>query len=279
MQIVTTKKSLSESLKPLRDSGKTIGFVPTMGALHNGHIGLVKRSVAENDITVVSIFVNPTQFNNAGDLDNYPRTPEADARMLEEAGANFLFLPSVDEMYPSGAVSEPVELGALETVMEGAFRPGHFQGVATIVKRLFDAVQPRCAYFGEKDFQQLAVIRHLVKREGIRIDIIACPTAREASGLAMSSRNMRLGNGLKQEAAFISKALFWLKDSGRSFPLPDALQKAAKLIELPGHLKVEYLEIAEADTLQPVKQWTEKPLRAFAAVYAGDVRLIDNVAL
>jgi len=288
MKICTLKEELVQDLSPYRLKKRTIGFVPTMGALHNGHLSLVKQSKSENDLTVVSIFVNPTQFNNAEDLTNYPRTEDADTQMLEKAGVDFLFMPSVTEMYASDGKSfdaeksgkEEFSFGELETVMEGKFRPGHFKGVAQIVKRLFEVVNPHKAYFGEKDFQQLAVIRQLVKDYHLDVDIIACPTMRESSGLAMSSRNLRLTDDQRKDAAVISTALHWLKYSGRRYSLEEAIKHAATMIESSGNLKVEYLEIADSNSLQAIKNWSssEDP-RAFAAVQAGKVRLIDNVSL
>ena len=279
MQVFTQQRALSAYLQPLRATG-TIGFVPTMGALHDGHISLVRRSKAENAVTVVSIFVNPTQFNNREDLEKYPRMPEADRRMLEAAGADVLFSPGEAEMYPEGSLHESYDFGALDHVMEGANRPGHFNGVGQIVRRLFEAVQPGKAYFGEKDFQQLAVIRRLVAIAQLPVVVVACPTVREPSGLAMSSRNLRLSAPLRTEAAVIYRALQWLRENGRQHPLPAAAAKAAALIEASGVLNVEYLVIADEVSLQPAVAWDDRiPLRAFAAVQAGDVRLIDNLPL
>src|SRR4030095_6679172 len=191
MKILTKKQEIVTALAPTWQKKASIGFVPTMGALHAGHKALVRRSMEENEVTVVSIFVNPTQFSQASDLEKYPRTPEADKNMLEQTGATFLFSPSTDEMYPGGTALQDISLGNLESVMEGVYRPGHFQGVAHIVRLLFETVQPHRAYFGEKDFQHLAVIRRMVQMEKLPVEIVPCPTVREASGLAMSSRNMR----------------------------------------------------------------------------------------
>jgi len=288
MKICTTKKELAAELDVYRLKKRTIGFVPTMGALHEGHLSLVKRSRSENDLTVVSIFVNPTQFNNAQDLKNYPRTVEADVKMLAAAGVDFVFEPSVDEMYPtkgsafnvSATDKEDYRFGELETVMEGKFRPGHFKGVAQIVRRLLELTKPNKAYFGEKDFQQLAVIRKLVQDFSLPVEIIACPTLREPTGLAMSSRNMRLTPEQHREAAVISKALHWMKYTGQSYDLAEAIRHAVNMIESSGSLKVEYLDVADSVTLQPLKQWNDPgTMRAFAAVQAGEVRLIDNVSL
>jgi len=287
MKICTEKSEVARGLSPYRLKKNTIGFVPTMGALHDGHLALVKRSKSENDITVVSIFVNPTQFNSQLDLKNYPKTLEADIRMLTAAGVDFLFAPTVDEMYSSREKNpspetdkEQFDFGELETVMEGKFRAGHFKGVAQIVKRLFEVVLPSRAYFGEKDFQQLAVIRKLVQDYRLPVEITGCPTEREPTGLAMSSRNLRLTEQERREAAVISKALFELKNSGFRFSLAEAKKKAVEMIESSGKLKVEYLEIADAASLQPLNDWDgSSSARVFTAVKVGEVRLIDNVEL
>jgi pantoate--beta-alanine ligase len=280
MQSFTQKPALSSWLEPYRKSGRSIGFVPTMGALHDGHLSLVRRSKSENAVTVVSIFVNPTQFNNAEDLENYPRMPEADRLLLEGSGADVLFAPGEGEMYPAAEERETYDFGPLETVMEGAFRPGHFNGVAQIVRRLFEAVGPDQAYFGEKDFQQLAVIRRLVAETHAPVTVVGCPTVREPSGLAMSSRNLRLSVALRDEAAVIYWALHWLRENGRRQPLQAAVAAAVSMIEASGALKTEYLVVAAEDTLQPASSWEQpSPLRAFAAVQAGAVRLIDNLPL
>ncbi|MEG2514353.1 MAG: pantoate--beta-alanine ligase, partial [Bacteroidaceae bacterium] len=207
MKLVHTISNLQAELSVLKAQGKKIGLVPTMGALHNGHASLVKRSVKGNDITVVSVFVNPTQFNDKTDLIKYPRTLEADSKLLEEAGASFVFAPSVEEMYPQED-TRIFSFAPLDTVMEGAFRPGHFNGVAQIVSKLFDAVKPHRAYFGEKDFQQLAIIREMVKQLGFNIEIVGCPIVREEDGLALSSRNARLTADERKIALKISQTLF-----------------------------------------------------------------------
>ena len=207
MEIVHSIKDLQAGLAALRAQGKTVGLVPTMGALHAGHASLVKRSVAENDATVVSIFVNPTQFNDKNDLAKYPRTLEADCRLLEQCGATFAFAPSVDEIYPEPDTRH-FSYAPLDTVMEGAFRPGHFNGVCQIVSKLFDMVKPDRAYFGEKDFQQLAIIREMVRQMKFPLEIVGCPIVREADGLALSSRNQRLSADERQTALKISQTLF-----------------------------------------------------------------------
>ncbi len=285
MQVTETKSALMKLLAPLRLEGKRISFVPTMGALHRGHISLVDRARKECDIVVCSIFVNPTQFNNPGDLKNYPRTVKQDSAMLEKALVDIVFLPSVEEMYAPGEIEETFDFGMLDKVMEGAQRPGHFKGVAIIVSKLFEIVRPHKAYFGEKDFQQLTIIRELVnQRKSLTygIEIIGCETVREQSGLAMSSRNMRLTEDERKEAANIYKALSMIKSEWKKSNTNNAeiINKAIKVIEQNGMMKVEYLEIADEKTLMPVNSENQgKLLRCFAAIQLGNVRLIDNMKL
>ena len=207
MKVIHTIKDLQAELTVLRAQGKKVGLVPTMGALHVGHASLVKRSVSENGVTVVSVFVNPTQFNDKNDLAKYPRTLDADCRLLEDCGAAFAFAPSVEEMYPQPDTRE-FSYAPLDTVMEGAFRPGHFNGVCQIVSKLFDAIQPDRAYFGEKDFQQLAIIREMVRQMNYKLEIVGCPIVREEDGLALSSRNKRLSAEERENALNISRTLF-----------------------------------------------------------------------
>ncbi len=265
----------------LRKSNKTIGFVPTMGALHLGHISLVERAKSENDLVVVSIFVNPTQFNNKADLVNYPRTPESDYKMLEECKTDIVFSPETDEMYPSERSEEKkLDIGKLGEVMEGVYRPGHFNGVIQVVSQLFNIVKPDKAYFGEKDFQQLTVIRFMVKSFNFNVEIVACPTVREKNGLAMSSRNLKLSEDGKKEAETISKALYFIKENKEKYDPDQIKQKAIDMIESSGKLKTEYIEIADEKTLEPIKSWNEKKhVRSFAAVFCEGIRLIDNVGL
>ena len=260
---------------------KTIGFVPTMGALHKGHTSLMDRAKKENDLVVVSIFVNPTQFNNPSDLVNYPKTPERDEELMAESQVDAVFMPGVKEMYGDNLTEAPkVDIGILGTVMEGEHRPGHFNGVIQIVSKLFDAVNSDKAYFGEKDFQQLAVIRFMVDKLNINIEIIPCPTVREESGLAMSSRNLRLSEKGKHEAAGIYAALLSAKAQFKKY-LPALLKQHVKdQIEQNGSLKVEYIEIADEVTLQPALSWNQfEHCRIFAAVFCEGIRLIDNVRL
>lgn len=279
MQVYKTINTLRAALEEERSRGRSIGFVPTMGALHEGHLSLVSRSGEENTITVVSIFVNPTQFNNKQDLENYPRMPEEDIKMLQKAGADMVFLPEVDEIYTPGMPQKtPLHLPvSLTGVMEGAFRPGHFDGVVQVVSRLFDIVQPDRAYFGEKDFQQLAVVRFMTRALNYNIEIIGCPTKRETDGLAMSSRNLRLSVPERNSATIISKALAFIRDNHRSADPVQLKHQATEMIN-SGNLKTEYVEIADAETLEPVTDWNKvSNARAFVAAFCGPVRLIDNM--
>lgn len=276
MQNLTTAAQVRREL----DSRKgTVGFVPTMGALHAGHISLVERCRRECDTVVVSVFVNPTQFNDPDDLLKYPRTPEADCAMLEAAGTDLVFMPSVEEIYPQPDTRQ-FGFGALERVMEGEHRPGHFNGVAQVVSRLFDIVKPDRAYFGEKDFQQLAIIREMVRQLELPVEIIGCPIRREGDGLAMSSRNVRLDPAQRAAAPLIYKYLRAAAMQKDVMP-PGALARwTAEQIDTDPALKTEYVAIADAATLQPALSWDEPGAkRIFAAIWAGDVRLIDNIEI
>lgn len=281
MIAIDKRNELLERLNALRSQGKSIGFVPTMGALHPGHIALVTKAKADNEVVAASIFVNPTQFNNQKDLVHYPRTLEKDTEMLENAGCDFLFFPSVDEMYPNG-VKEPVpsiDLDGLDEVMEGAHRPGHFAGVIQVVKKLFDAVGPCKAYFGEKDFQQLAVIRRMVKEWKMPVEIVPCPIVREADGLAMSSRNMRLTEEERKIAPVISRALFKAKESWSSNSIEETKAVVTAMINSEPKLQLEYFEIADATTLKPAAAGQKQNVVGCIAVHLGAVRLIDNIVL
>jgi pantoate--beta-alanine ligase len=263
-----------------RGRGETIGFVPTMGALHNGHISLVNKALTDCDWVVSSIFVNPTQFNDPKDLIHYPRTPETDWNLLELAGCHLLFNPSVSEIYPEGLASPDFEFGALEKVMEGAHRPGHFKGVASVVFRLFDIVKPDIAYFGEKDFQQLAIIRSMVHQASLPIRIIGCETIREPDGLAMSSRNIRLSPDERKTAPIIFQTLSKGKALIEAKGFDEAKIEITRSVEASGHFKVEYVEFADAESLQPVASISKaKKSRVFIAVKASTTRLIDNMEL
>ncbi len=279
MEIIKTTADLSARLSEAHEAGKSIGLVPTMGALHAGHLSLVERARRENDIVVVSVFVNPTQFNNPDDLRTYPRTVDADCRLLSEAGVDYAFVPSVDEIYPEPD-TRVFDLGPVAEVMEGAMRPGHFNGVAQIVSKLFAMTNPTRAYFGEKDFQQIAVIRRMAEIENFSIDIVACPICREADGLALSSRNVRLtreGRAIAPSIHRILKESLVLKENGQS---PAEVKKSVnERINAVDGLETEYYEIVDALTMQPVSTWDEAVNGAVGCVtvYCGDVRLIDNI--
>lgn len=277
MKVIHTIKDLQAELSALKAQGKKVGLVPTMGALHAGHASLVKRSVKENDVTVVSVFVNPTQFNDKNDLEKYPRTLDADCRLLEDCSATFVFAPSVSEMYPQPDTRR-FSYAPLDTVMEGAFRPGHFNGVCQIVSKLFDAVKPHRAYFGEKDFQQLAIIREMVRQMKFDLEIVGCPIVREEDGLALSSRNARLSAGERENALNISRTLF----KSRTFAANHSVNETQKIVEeaiaaAPG-LRLEYFEIVDGNTLQKIANWDETSYAVGCiTVFCGDVRLIDNI--
>jgi pantoate--beta-alanine ligase len=260
-------------------NNKTIGFVPTMGALHQGHLSLVDACKSMCDITVASIFVNPTQFNDMEDYQRYPRTLEKDAAILEKAGCDIVFTPCENEIYPEKD-KRVFDFGALDKVMEGKFRPGHFNGVAQVVSRLFDIVNPDKSFFGQKDFQQVSIIKNMVKQLNLTTEIVVCPIIREPGGLAMSSRNVLLSGKQKEEAARISQALFDAKKQAIVTPIGEIMDKAVRQINSSPELSVEYLEIVDANTLQPVTEW-DVPAEIFAcvAVRAGKIRLIDNVQL
>ncbi len=278
MQVFERKAELNRFVEQIKADGKSIGFVPTMGALHNGHIALVLEAKKQCDKVVASIFVNPIQFNNAEDLKKYPRTFESDRKLLEEVGCDVVFFPSVEEMYPEEEIEESYDFGSLETVMEGATRPGHFNGVAIVVKRLFDLVQPDKAFFGKKDFQQLAIIRALVKQMVSPIQIVGIDTVRENDGLAMSSRNRRLSVTQREVAVELSQALNFIKQNKNKM-LPGELEKEA-IGKLTKNFKVEYVQIVNGYTLQPITDWNQTNYAvACAAAFLGDVRLIDNLEL
>lgn len=278
MKIIRTVKELKDAVNALKAEGKSVGLVPTMGALHDGHISLVEQARRDNDAVVVSVFVNPTQFNNPDDLRTYPRTEDADCRRLEAAGVDFAFIPPVEEMYPEPD-TRVFELGDVAAVMEGAMRPGHFNGVAQVVSRLFAMVNPDRAYFGEKDFQQIAVIRRMVELEKFAIEIVSCPIKRESDGLAMSSRNVRLSARQREVAPNIYRILkesVEAKASGLS--LEETKRKVIEEINAYPEMEVEYYEIVNADDMQPVGDWNDcRQAVGCITVYLGDVRLIDNI--
>ena len=277
MKLIQTISELRTELEAFRKEGKTIGLVPTMGAFHAGHASLVKRAVAENDVVVVSDFVNPTQFNDQNDLLKYPRTLEADCALLESCGATLAFAPSVEEIYPEPDTRQ-FSYPPLDTVMEGKYRPGHFNGVCQIVSKLFLMVEPDRAYFGEKDFQQLAIIREMVRKYPFNIQIVGCPIVREEDGLALSSRNARLTPEQRKEALQISRALFASVDFGRSRILRETKEYVEECIRRAPGLELEYFEIVDGNTLQLVNAWDESNyIVGCMAAYCGDVRLIDNI--
>ena len=277
MKIIHTIKELQAEVSAQKNAGKRVGLVPTMGALHAGHASLVERSVAENDVTVVSIFVNPTQFNDKNDLVKYPRTLEADCQLLQSVGASIAFAPSVEEVYPEPD-TRSFSYAPLDTVMEGAFRPGHFNGVCQIVSKLFDMVQPHRAYFGEKDFQQLAIIREMVRQMQYPLKIIGCPIVREADGLAMSSRNTRLSADERTTALNISRTLFESQEFAKSHTLAETKAFVEESIAATDGLRLEYYEVVDDRTLQTVREWDEaEGIVGCITVFCGEVRLIDNI--
>lgn len=277
METITNSEELRRALGSRDRSG--IGFVPTMGALHAGHRSLVERARRECATVVVSVFVNPTQFNDKTDLKNYPRTPEADLRLLEEVGADYVFMPSVEEVYPEPD-TRTFDFGMIDKVMEGATRPGHFNGVAQVVSRLFDLVKPAKAYFGEKDFQQIAVIREMVRQLRIPVEIIPCPIVRGKDGLALSSRNTLLDTDHRTAAPYIYKVLKAAVEKSHQ-TTPDQLAAwVTAQVESNPLLKVIYFQVVDAATMQQVRTWEESPaIQGCIAVQAGDIRLIDNIKL
>lgn len=277
MKVIRTVSELTDQLGRLREKGQTIGLVPTMGALHAGHLSLMTRARAENDVVIASVFVNPTQFNNPDDLRTYPRTEEADCRLLEQAGVDFAFIPTVEEIYPEPD-TRVFDLGPVAEVMEGAMRPGHFNGVAQIVSKLFAWTLPTRAYFGEKDFQQIAVIRRMASLEGFDIDIVSCPIKREDDGLALSSRNTRLTPQQRAIAPAIHRILTESLGWAKSMTVDEVKKHVTEEIDAVDGLRTEYYEIVDHLTMQPVSDWsaTELPVGC-VTVYCGDVRLIDNI--
>ncbi len=280
MVLIKYKKELTEHLS-FTEKKKSIGLVPTMGALHSGHTALVQRAAHENEVVVVSIFVNPTQFNNKKDLEKYPQTLKNDMDLLEKISKDILvFAPTVKEMYSNKVKSENYNFDGLENVMEGAFREGHFDGVGTIVEILLNSVKPDKAYFGEKDFQQLQIIRKLVEMRNIPVKIIGCPIVRESNGLALSSRNERLSHTVRNEAAFIFKTLTSAQRIFGTESAKNVKDWVTKQFKKHPDFELEYIEITEAATLKPIiRKQKNRKYRAFISAYADGVRLIDNIAL
>lgn len=282
MEIIRKVSELTDYVAAAKQRGQRIGLVPTMGAIHDGHLSLVHRSVADhNDITLVTLFVNPVQFNNPADLESYPRTEEADFRLLAQAGASAVFAPSVDEIYPEGVDALPARdfgLGTAAEVMEGKHRPGHFEGVARIVSRLFELSRADRAYFGEKDFQQIAVIRNMTAHLQLPVEIVACPIKREADGLAMSSRNALLTPEQRALAPEIHQALTYSVEYSRDHSVRATHDTVVERLDAIPGFKVEYFEIVDARTLLPIDEWEESPwVVGCITVYNGKVRLIDNI--
>ena len=278
MIVFTEKEKLTPFIQNLKDEGKTIGFLPTMGALHEGHLSLAKASIQENDYTVVSIFVNPTQFNNPEDLEKYPRTEEKDIELLTSIGVDYVYLPSVADLYSAGEVAKKYDFGGIENVMEGEFRPGHFDGVATIVSKLLRAVTPNRAYFGEKDFQQIRIVQEMVKQEAIDVTIVPMPIYRADNGLALSSRNMRLTPENLEAAPFIYHVLsnaVTLKNEGKT---PKEVKQFVEETFTQSPFELEYFEITDEEHLLPISTFEPNvKTRGFVVAYAGDIRLIDNI--
>ncbi len=277
LKVFNTINKTSEYLSKQRSDGRTIGFVPTMGALHEGHLELMRRAKNENDLLACSIFVNPIQFNNKEDLKKYPRTLEDDIRKLKSIGCDILFAPSAEEMYPEEEKTV-YDFSNLDKVMEGKHRPGHFNGVAIVVKKLFDIIQPDKAYFGEKDFQQLVIIQTLVKQLNLSVEIIPCPIVREKDGLAMSSRNERLSPDERKIAPIIYKTLQFVKNNYSNFSLEEINKHVTSEINSNPGMKLEYFEIIDKQSLLPVKNLADSNnFIACIALFLGKIRLIDNI--
>jgi pantoate--beta-alanine ligase len=275
VKVIHTAEELQQFRKKLNENAHSLGFVPTMGALHNGHVSLIKKSTEENDFTLISIFVNPKQFNNSEDLKQYPRTLSADLTLLEGLKNCVVFAPDEAELYPQNDGFVPMELGAIGRVLEGAFRPGHFEGVVHVVHNLFRLVEANKAYFGQKDFQQLAIIRLLTHFYGFKTTIVACPTMREASGLAMSSRNMRLNEQELQDALVIIETLRFVEAAKNKHSVHETLASAKNNFN-SSNLSLEYLAIVDPETLFELSEWQENQICCIAA-HCGSVRLIDNL--
>ena len=279
MKVLKSKKTLIDYVERQREMGKKIGFAPTMGALHQGHLSLYKAAKKENDEVISSIFVNPTQFNNPDDFQKYPKTLEKDLELLEKAGVDAVYVPNVEEMYPDGLNSKKYDFDGLENEMEGKYRPGHFDGVGTIVEELFRQVQPHNAYFGEKDYQQLAIIKKMVEKTKLPVKIHGVTTLREEDGLAMSSRNVRLTETQRKEATIIYETLTKVKEWFKVISLEEIKQRGTDIFR-NSNFELEYFVIADEETLKEANAIDEdKKYRAFIVAYAGEVRLIDNMHL
>ncbi|WP_029037533.1 pantoate--beta-alanine ligase [Salinimicrobium xinjiangense] len=281
MQIFKEKDALKKHIKALKNEKKSIGFVPTMGALHEGHLSLIKQAISACDKVVVSIFVNPTQFDNPSDLEKYPRTLDQDVAKINEVDRDVLiFSPPASEIYGDQIISEEFSFDGLEHQMEGRFRKGHFNGVGTIVKKLFEMVEPDKAFFGEKDYQQLQIIKKLVEKQNLKVEIVGCPIHREINGLARSSRNERLSPEARQKASFIYSILQQVKEDFGTKSATEINTWVSQEFESYPGLELEYFEIANADTLTSIRDIENNiKYRAFIAAYSGEIRLIDNIAL
>ncbi|MBR4552774.1 MAG: pantoate--beta-alanine ligase [Bacteroidaceae bacterium] len=279
MIVITSVKELEDALAPVRESGQSVGLVPTMGALHEGHASLVKRCVDECDVSVVSVFVNPTQFNDKNDLASYPRNLEADCELLRQLGASIVFAPSVEEVYPEPD-TRTFSYPPIDTVMEGAKRPGHFNGVCQVVSKLFMFVKPERAFFGEKDFQQIAVVRAMTRDLGLPVEIVPCPIVREASGLALSSRNQLLTDNERAIASTINCVLQKSLDWAKAESVEQVTARVVSELDSVDGLQTEYFQIVDGDTLQPISKWSDSDsVVGCITVYCGQrpVRLIDNI--
>lgn len=280
MKILRDYQQLNSYIQKCKSNNKTIGFAPTMGALHKGHLSLYQKAKEENDVVISSIFVNPTQFNNPKDLEKYPRTEERDIEMLKQIGVDAVYIPRVEDIYPTCTESKQYDFDKLDKVMEGKFRPGHFDGVGTVVEILLRQVEPDNAYFGEKDYQQLAIIKNLTKKLQLPVKIHSVPTLREANGLAMSSRNERLTSDQREKAKLIHETLLKVKDWFRIVSISEIKKRVEEIFEKDSDFKLEYFIIADENTLQETDFfYKDKKYRAFIVVFVGEVRLIDNMPL
>lgn len=281
MEIVNTRAQLQKTVAALKARGLKIALVPTMGALHNGHISLIKIAQQQAQVTVCSIFVNPTQFTDPKDLERYPRPLEHDIAMLTQAGCDIVFMPSVAEMYPNFPTPEAwhINLGPAEFLLEGEFRKGHYQGVTQIVKKLFDAVLPDVAFFGQKDYQQVMMIKNMASQLNLPTAIVMCPIVREDDGLAMSSRNIHLSPKDRQHALVLSRALYLIRDGFKTLSIAELLEQGTKLINAEENVALDYLTLANGQTLEPIKSKTEEPIVILVAAKVGETRLIDNLII
>lgn len=279
LNIIRLASEMESKIDLLKTSGQRIGFVPTMGALHMGHISLINRALSECDVVICSLFVNPTQFNDPKDLEKYPRTEKEDIELLEKAGCHFIFIPTVEEVYPSHIIKKNFDFSTLDSVMEGRFRPGHFNGVGMVVNRFFEIIQPNKAYFGLKDYQQFCIIKSLVKQTNLPIEIIGVETMREKDGLAMSSRNQLLSKEARSEAPLLYHLLNEIKQNYLNLSIEQLKKHFEEGLSKNSHFKLDYFEIADGDTLAPLTEKNAKNPRAFVAAFIDNVRLIDNISL